>query len=189
MDNQQQQYKPAQAVQVAKTRAKTRADQKIIRLSTGYRARITPVSPGLLNQVQMSVQMPAVPTWYNDSKGKNEENPNDPRYLQQIERAEADRVMAALDAIVLFGVDIVDDEGNDVDAPDNDGWLTKLLRLASRGLLDLSEFDLDDSMDRSFIFKKYVAIGTNDMRRIAELSGLDADAEVEQAVTDSFQAD
>jgi hypothetical protein len=185
----QEVYTPDRAVAVAKERAKVRQDQKIVVLSTGYRARVTPVSPGLLNQVQMSVPMPRVPTFTNEAKGRTEENPNDPTYLQQLEEAEAERVMAALDAIVLFGVDLVDDEGNPFDYPADMRWLQKLRYLERRKLLSLEEYDLDDDLDLGFLFKKYVAIGTSDMKRIAEMSGLDTDEEVEKAIEESFQAD
>jgi len=135
-------------------------------LSTGVRARIVPVSASLVDSTVSLVKNPPVPKFYNEEKGREEDNPLDPVYLAAREEAERKRIAAAIDAMIMFGVELVDG------LPEDDRWLEKLQFLARRGQLDLSGYDLEASLDREFLYKKFVAVGSADLIRIGEKAGL-----------------
>ena len=71
--------------------------------------------------------------------------------------------------------------------PEGDGWLKRLKLLERRGGLDLSGYDLDDEIDREFLYKKFVAVGSEDLAEIGKLSGISREAV--RAAEDSFPGD
>lgn len=168
------------AVQVAKER---RGDRQVVEvtLSTGIRARITPVSAALITDSQGKIQDPPIPKWFNPDKEREEENPNDPAYLQALTDADKRRTTAAIDAAVMFGVELVDG------LPEDDRWLTNLRFMERRGHLSLDEFDLDDVLDLEFLYKRYIAVSAEDLALVMLKSGIQTEA-VAQA-TRSFQGD
>jgi hypothetical protein len=147
-------------------------------LSTGVRARIVPVGATLVDEVVAGVKAPRVPLFMNEEKGREEENPLDPEYLRQVTEADRRRSQAALDAMIMFGVELEA-------MPANDNWLKQLQFLEKRGHLSLESFDLTDPLDREFLYKRYVAVGTKDLMEIGRKAGLGA-ADVEQAAA-TFQ--
>ena len=145
-----------------------------VTLSTGYRARINPVGASLIDEVVARVKDPVVPMFYNEDKGREEENPLDPNYVEALQTAQHKRAMAAMDTLILFGLDLIDG------LPDERDWLQKLKYLERRGHFDLSEYDLDDEFDLEFVFKKYIACGTQDLIMLGEHAGLNR-KDVEEA--------
>lgn len=161
--------------------AKRRDDNNgITRLSTGYYARIVSVSASLIEESQASVSYPEVPTWYNEQADREEENPNHPDYLKALEEVERRKTMMAIDAMILFGVDIVDEDGNDYEISTNEKWFKRIKLMDKRGYINLDEFDLNDPLDIEWLFKKYVAIGAPDLEKIARASNL-SEADVQEA--------
>lgn len=154
----------AEAVKTGKAR---RGELEETTLSTGYRARLTPVSAALIQDCISRVPDPKPPMWHNKETEMDEPNLVHPDYLQECAEVETKRAAAALDAVILFGIDLIDPP------LDEEGWVKKLKYLAEkRGAIDLSEFDLDDEMDREFVFKRYVAIAADDYALVAKLSGV-----------------
>lgn len=153
------------AVQVAKERS-TDEQEEIRVLSTGYRIKMNAVSASLIDEVQAKVKDPKIPTFFNEEKGREEENPSDPEYLDALKESERKRMNAVLDTLVLFGVDLIDG------IPEDNTWTNKLKFMERRCQLDLSEFDLDDPFDKEFVFKKYIAVGANDLIEIGKKAGL-----------------
>ncbi len=150
-------------------------------LSTGVLARIVPVSAALLDEAQSSVPIPKVPTWYNKDKERDEENPNHPDYLAAIDTAERKRNMASIDVMIMFGVVLVDQNGDEVGAPKDNSWLSKLIFMDKRGVISLGDVDFDDELEREFIYKKYVAVGVPDIFMITRRVGIDEE-EVQKAL-------
>jgi len=144
-------------------------------LSTGHRARLTPVATSLLETVRSQVKDPDVPMWLNESKEREEPNPVDPTYLQQRAEAGSRRSAAIMDALMLFGVELLDG------LPEDDDWLDKLRLMQRLGTLDLSDLDLDDQLDRRFAYLKFVAIAAADYWLLSELSGVTPQGVAEQA--------
>jgi hypothetical protein len=144
-------------------------EDKVRTLSTGVRAILTPVSASLIDEVTAKVKDPKVPMWINEDKGREEPNPGNPDYIAALADAERERGKAAMDALVMFGVDLVDG------VPEDDSWLKKLQ------FLKVVE-DRDDlsHMEREFAYKKFVAVSAADIGKITELSGISAE-DVEDA--------
>lgn len=173
-------------VAIAKRAVSKNKRSKIVELSTGYLAEISPVSLSILNDVQLAIEMPKVPTFMNEEKGRVEENPNHPDYLKAVEECEQRRNLAAADAMIMFGVQLVDREGNHYAYDDDVRWLKKLQHFQRMGILKLDDYDLEDDFDLEFLFKKYIAVGAGDIMTIGKMSGVDEEA-VQEAQA-SFQS-
>jgi hypothetical protein len=148
----------------AKRLARGQGDD-IFALSTGVRVRLRPVSSSLVEEMKGAIKMPDVPVVWIEAKEREEENPNDPRYIQAVEEANSKRADAIFDALVTFGVELVDG------LPEDETWIKKLKLLERRGKLDLSGFDLNDDFDLEFLYKRYVAVAGADLEIIGGLHG------------------
>jgi len=149
-------------------------------LSTGIRARLVPVATALLDDVRSKVADPKVPMWFNKEKEREEPNYSDPGYRNALEEAADKRSHAVMDLLIMLGTELVDG------VPD-DGWEKRLLWLQKRGVLDLSEYDLEDSLEREFVYKRHIALAATDYRNLMAMCGV-TQAEVDrQAAT--FQGD
>ena len=168
-----------EAVTVKKGREKE--DDGVRTLSTGVRARIVPVSQSILQDAIQLVREPPVPTWYNEEKERDEPNPMDPAYLEAMQDHEREQARVTFDVFALFGLELLDG------LPEDDGWLGKLKLAEKLGRLDLSRFDLDDPVDREFLFKRYVAMSNKEYFAIGIASGINP-KEVE-AAANSFPGD
>jgi len=137
-----------------------------VTLSTGVRARIVPVAATLLEEVAARIPAPEVPVWHNPDKDRDEPNPLHPRYIEAEAKANRDRGLAAIDAMVMFGVELVDG------LPDDDGWLDKLKFLEKKGLLSLDDYDVSDPVDKEFLYKRFIAVASADLALISRRSGI-----------------
>lgn len=148
-------------------RAKTPAGfSEVVTLSTGVRVRLQPVSSILIEECRASIEPPEPPTIWIEEKQRFEENPNDPVYLAALRRHEVDVARATIDALILFGVELVDP------LPDMTEIIKKLRLLEKGGLLDLSILDLDDELDRTFLYLRYVAFAGADLALLSGLHGV-----------------
>lgn len=150
-------------------------DHAVVALSSGYHARVKPVSAKLLDEIASGVQEPEVPRQYIDSKQREEPNPLDPTYLRQVREANRERGMRITEGLIMFGIELVDP------IPPTEEWLPKLQYLERRGAINLESYDFDDALDREFVFKTYIAVSTPDLVYVSMASGL-TEAEVDQAV-------
>jgi hypothetical protein len=158
-----------------------------IRLSTGVWVKITPVSPGLLDEAQSFVQDPEVPMWYNEDKDRHEPNPNDPAYHDALLRAEQKRSLAVIDAIIMFGIDLVNEDGSPTTVPTDLAWISKLKLAERRGFVNLSPYNLDDPIDLEYLYKRNVAVSAVDLPIIMAATGL-AQEDVDTAIK-SFRSE
>jgi hypothetical protein len=155
------------AVEVGKARSN---GDGVITLSTGIRARLKPVAASLINEVTNRVRDPKVPMWHDPDKDRDVPHPDDPEYLEARLEAQQKRSSAALDAMILFGVELVDG------VPDESEWLPKLQFMAKAGHISLEGYDLTSEFEREFVFKKYIAVGTNDLDTVGSLMGITEEA-------------
>lgn len=146
--------------------AKERETDGIVTLSTGVRARIVPVSPNLIDAVTSRIPDPEIPVWHNQDKGRDEPNPNDPQYRRELAQAERRRGLAGMDAMIMFGVILVDG------VPSDGEWLAKLRKAEKFGLLDLSDWDFSDPDEVEFLYKKFVAVSAADLNLVGRKSGI-----------------
>jgi len=154
------------AVVAAKEKHVQQEQDGIFVAPCGSRVKVKPVSASLVSEVSNMVKNPDVPVWHNPDKDRDEPNPDDPTYRRALEEADQRRATATIDAIVLFGVDLIDG------LPEDDTWLTRLKFMQKRGLLDLSSYDLDDEMELEFIYKRYVVVDNTILEKITALSGV-----------------
>jgi hypothetical protein len=148
----------------------------ILTLSTGYRATIRPVSAQLLDSAMSRIKDPPVPEIYLEEKGRSEPNPNDPAYLKEVEEANHRRSMASVDVMILMGVQLIDP------VPPESEWLIPLQQLERLGLFDLSPYDLQLQQDCEFVFKRFVAVGNEDLKLITAKMGItEADIKAAEA--------
>lgn len=145
---------------------------KEITFSTGVKGRLTPVSSSAIMEAQSGLDDPPVPLVKIDGKDGEFENPNDPEYLRQKQEVFSKRLQAGIDTMIILGVD--------VEVPPEDTWLPKLKFLEKRGRISLAGFDLTDAMDKEFLYKKYIAMSSDDWLLLNEISGI-APADLEAA--------
>ena len=155
----------AKVVETAKRLASGQGDTEVVTLSTGVVVRLKPVSSSLVEEMKAAIPMPDVPVVWIEAKEREEENPNDPRYIEAVEEVNRKRADAIFDALCTFGVELVDG------LPEDDLWLKKLKLLSTRGSLDLSGFDLEDDFVLEFLYKRYVAVAGTDLQVIGGLHG------------------
>jgi hypothetical protein len=171
--------KSSPAVSTAKKVA-SRNNNRDITLPTGDEAVLMPVSASLIDAVTSEVKDPKPPMWYNKDADREEENFNHPDYIKGLEDAKRRRGIAALDAMVMFGIELVDG------VPEDDRWLQKLQFMAKRGMLSLDGYDLSDPLDKEFLYKRFVAVDNDTITLISEISGISG--EEVAAVEESFPA-
>jgi hypothetical protein len=129
-------------------------------LSTGVRVRVKPVPPALVNDVMLRVKVPQVPDVWNEKKGRAEPNPLDPGHIAALAYYDQERGAAALDAVAMFGLELVDG------MPEDTTWVHKL------GLLGIDVGD--DPIAQEFYYKKYIALG-NDLDQLQQVMGVTAE--------------
>lgn len=175
-------------VALAKDKRKAADEGTPIKLSTGRGYAIfRPISTILITDAQATVKDPPVPTFFNEEKGREEENPNHPDYINAVNEAMVKRFFRVIDAVVLFGMTLCDEDGNESGLPEDSSWLKQLKFLEKRGSVDLSEFDLDDDFDLEFLFKRYIAVGNTELTLLTSLSGV-TEEEITRA-EESFPGD
>lgn len=152
------------AVDVA--REKVLGEDNTVTLPNGVKVRINPVGAALISDVTSRIKDPEIPVVYIADKERNEPNPNDPNYLRGLEEANQKRGIAMIDTLVMFGVELLDG------IPEDDEWMKKLTFMVKRGLLDLSGYDLDDSFDREFLYKRYILVDNTVISMVTDASGL-----------------
>jgi hypothetical protein len=145
---------------------KNKSDNDVITLSTGIRARFVPVPVWLIQEAQMEIKNPPVPMQEIEGKKHPQPNPQHPDYTEAVRDAERRRNSAALDVMALFGVELIDG------IPEDGLWIRKLKWLEKRGQLNLSDFDFEDELDRSFLYVKFIAMGNSDWPKLARLNGI-----------------
>jgi hypothetical protein len=168
------------AVKTAKN-SRERDVEYVVTLPQGVRVKIIPVSATLIDEVVSYIEDPPIPIWHNPDKDRDEPNVNDPEYARAVEDAEHKRGIAAMDAMVLFGVELQDG------LPDGDTWVGKLKFLEKQGKLNLSSYNLEDPIDKEFLYKRYVLATSELIERLSSAARMTG-KEVARAER-SFQGD
>lgn len=122
--------------------------------STGVRVRLHPVAPFLIDLVSKKIKAPKPPKVQIDGD-RWEENPNDPDYLQAMSEFSSLQSNAIMDALIEFGVELVEAIPT--------GWERKIKKWI--------DFDESDQDTREFYYKKYMALGANDVATVQKLAG------------------
>ena len=115
----------AAAAAVAAVEASRRKPPDSLTLSNGIVLRLKPVPPYLVRQATMNVERPKVPTVFIPDKERDEENPNDPAYIDALLEYTQDTADAANNAVILAGTEI-ESVPEGLFWPQDDGWLEVL---------------------------------------------------------------
>jgi len=158
--------KPA-AVQVAREHQDEEKSARIVE-RLGVRARLIPVPEGILEDAERKIADPPVPM-FKDESGLDIENPSDPAYLRAIDEVNARRGIAAIEAMCLFGVQLLDG------LPEDDTWRKKLEFYQKRGHIDLSWVDWTDELEVEFVFIRYAFVIMADINYIGRASRMTAE--------------
>lgn len=95
-----------------------------VTLSTGVVLRRKPVSKLLLKSVvdRFKKEEPKVPQAFNEAKGRMEDNPGDPDYIEAKNRYEEDTITALIDLALVKGSELVY-VPDGIPRPEDDEWL------------------------------------------------------------------
>ena len=132
-------------------------------LNSGVEVRISRVGQLLIDDAVNRVEEPKVPLVFSEDHQRDIENPNHPNYLIDMAAYERRQSQAAIDAAVLWGIELV--EG----LPEDEEWLRKLVFYSKRGHIDLSEFDLEEEFDQKYLYKRYIALDADELSDLLPL--------------------
>lgn len=145
-------------------------------LQTGVRVRLRAVPAFLIDRVQSQVPMPEPPIVTLDD-GRNVANPTDPDYITAVQEAQTRQIATSVLAAVVFGVMIVDEDGNQIHAPqpEEDDWEAKLAYLGVDWREQLhKDLPMPEGTDTSFArdacYLLYTQMGEQDIQRVAAVT-------------------
>jgi hypothetical protein len=139
----------------------------ITTLKSGIRVRFKPVPPYTINAVQSKIKDPVVPmvphTDAPNDPTKRIPNPVHPHYLEEKRNVQQKRVDASMNAMVLFGVELVDP------LPGDDTWLKNLIYL---DVIDEKEISAIDEISKELYYKKYVVLDGEMLDQLRKHAGV-----------------
>jgi hypothetical protein len=150
-------------------------EENVFRLVSGVRVKLSPVSVALISDVAGRIEDPPIPMFFNKDMDREEENPSDPAYLKAVEETERKRGIAFIDAIALFGIELPDG------LPPDETWLPKLRQMEKMDMLNLDAYDMDDKLEKEFVYKRYIVASNDVIQKIQRLSAIQPE-EVAEAV-------
>lgn len=80
----------------------------LIRLSSGVVLRAKQAPPLALVKVMAAFPRPKPPVYYNETMGREVENPDDPDYLERVKSHQTESSNAMLNALILLGTELVE---------------------------------------------------------------------------------
>lgn len=162
-----------------------RADRFVT--SRGAVLKLQPVTNMILNNITRERPQPKVPRVFIEAKGREEENPNDPDYLEAMNNYNYEIGMLAIDISVALGTALDLDEPQAVDLifPQEEEWRAGLI------FIGLTPSELGPARYVDWI-KYYATTSITELQALHEavrsLSGYVTESAV-QAVEDSFRGD
>ncbi len=100
-------------------------DGNVVTLSTGVQLRVKPMPKHFIFQVTERYKKPKVPVYFDETKGREEENPEDPDYIEAMQMHLAEISNASTDVAILRGTEVVH-VPDDVMGPDSDDFKMEL---------------------------------------------------------------
>ncbi len=91
-------------------------------LSNGIVLSLRPIPPGIIERAIARLEKPKVPKITLKDKGVEEENPNDPEYLDAVAIRERKVIETSTDVMFLVGT-VIKSIPDGLCGPDDDGWL------------------------------------------------------------------
>jgi len=143
------------------------ARNKITTTQSGYRVKLVPVAANVLREAMSRIPDALTRVFTNPTDGKEYENPAHPEYIAEVKLVEEERTKASMNAMVLFGMELLDD------IPEDNEWLEKC-RFAK--LISDDEYKEAISADgkymREMLFKNFIVSDFKVINQIASMSGV-----------------
>lgn len=168
---------------------RTATNRAELTLSNGIVLTFRPVTPSLITAVreELEAKYPPAPVTYLEAKGRDEPNPNDPAYQEEMRRLMARTERVLNDLVVAAGVQ-VQTVPDGYFKQEDEGWLEdpRIVVAVASGYT----FDKDNDIQRKVTWLKYYAVETWLDDRLfnrvpIELAGI-TEGEV-QAAVDAFR--
>lgn len=147
--------------------------REIFTLENGLRVRLRAVPAFLVDRVQAQIKIPDPPIFIEEETGREISNPTDPDYLRQVDEAQTRKIAVSMLSAVIFGVELIDDEGNPKDAPsaEEDNWESMLAYMGvdwREALLEQVPLppNTDLNFARNACYLLYTQIGNDDISYI-----------------------
>lgn len=158
-------------------------------LSNGIVLRIKSVPPFLVQAVQNEFKAPKPPKVMIEEKGREEENPNDPEYLRQLEELDEQQQLAINDLFLAWGTEVIS-VPTDHYMPEDDEWIS-MVEFAQSITGKSFHIDKDDKTKRYLNWLRFYALETGGDIALAtslpmQLAGI-REGEVEE-VMESFRS-
>ena len=160
-------------VQVAKSIESRVKAGEVVTLSNGIRVKLRPVPAIIIAEVMSAIPDAVMPTFTNPETQQEEANPASPKYAENVAEVARKRQSAAMDAMLFFGVTLVDA------VPPIDEWFNDLQFIMKRVGKTL-ELNREDPNEVKLMYLRYVATDANLFIWLTELSGV-SEKEVAQA--------
>lgn len=93
-----------------------------ITLSSGVVLRGRKANPVMLIEVMASDPRPKPPLYFDNTMGREMENPSDPDYLERLKAWQMDSTNKTTDAMIILGTELVS-APKKLGTPESDGWL------------------------------------------------------------------
>lgn len=143
-------------------------------LENGTTILLKTVPAFLIQKVQAKIKMPEPPVFIEEETGREIVNTTDPDYIRDVQAAEGQQIAVSMLAAVLFGTQLVDEEGNPIDAPsaEEDDWEAKLAYIGIDWRESLfEEIPLPPNTDlrfaRNACYLLYYQMSNNDIAYVA----------------------
>jgi hypothetical protein len=131
-----------------------KVDLTEVTLPNGVKLKLSKSPPFALQQAVANLDPPKIPIW-KSPKGRDEENPNDPDYVKALLHYQGQTGQAALNALLLFGVEVIF-VPKGMQRIEDTTWSEEL------AFLDMPVPDDPESRVRKLMWLKVVAIDTEE---------------------------
>lgn len=99
----------------------SRVVPETVTLSNGIVLKVKPVPPFLVRAAVTKLEKPKIPFFHNDEKGRDEPNPSDPAYLDDLEEYEEQTTEVGTNVLLVAGTEVAEvPEG--CYGPDDQSW-------------------------------------------------------------------
>lgn len=93
--------------------------------ASGVKFKLKKVSAFAIKDAIAKIKDPVMPRFFNEGKGRDEDNPADPDYIAAKDEAEYQRSMMGINVVIGLGTTVID-FGDYEEKPDADEWVEKL---------------------------------------------------------------
>lgn len=149
---------------------------RVFTCANGVHLRLRAVPSLAIVAIQKQLKEPPVPTFFNEEKQRDEENPNDPNYITALNQYRSDSADATTTAYLANGVTVIEPLPEGIPALDDEEW-AEGYRLSG---LDIP----DKGIGRRVAWLKYVIVGDEDLGDLIGQIALAGGLVTEEAVQD-----